>query len=393
MIYFDNAATTFPKPLSVKNAVDEAMLCFGANPGRSGHELAAQTARQIYAVREKAAVFFGAADVEQVVFTQNCTYALNTAIKGLLRHGDHVIVSDLEHNSVLRPIHRMASGGVITYSVAQTHSDPDKTVDAFRQLIRQGTRAIVCTHASNVFGVKMPAARMGMLCRQYGIYFIMDAAQTAGIEPIDIQAMNIDFLCMAGHKSLYGPSGTGMLITPLGNSLSPLVEGGTGSVSYDLVQPDFMPDRLESGTLNTAGIIGLGAGIDFINQWGMDKIAAREMEVLCCIYAGLSKIGRVKLYTRYPDPTAQVAVLSFNLEGMSAEETTERLSAAGFAVRGGLQCAPLAHKKFGTDQGGTVRVSVGAFNTMEQGCALVHAVDDIASGRVVQKESSEAENS
>lgn len=381
MIYFDNAATTFPKPMAVKNAVDEALLRYGANPGRSGHELAAQTARRVYETREKAAAFFGAGDVEQVVFTQNCTHALNIVIKGLLRPGDHVIISDLEHNSVLRPIYALAAKGVVTYSVAETFEDDNKTVASFCKAIRPGTRAIIATHASNVFGLKLPAKRLGALARKYGIYYVMDAAQTAGTEQIDMKEMQIDFLCTAGHKGLYGPTGTGLLITPYGGKLTPLTEGGTGSVSFDYAQPDFMPDRLESGTLGTMGIIGLGAGIDFVSRCGLETIAAREIQVLTAIYDKIQPCKEIILYTKRPAREAQEAVLSFNIEGLSSEETTRRLNDEGFAVRGGLQCAPLAHKKFGTAQGGTTRISVGAFNTMEQGCALANAVRRIAASR------------
>lgn len=386
MIYFDNAATTFPKPLAVKNAVDEALLRFGANPGRSGHELAAQTAQRIYETREKAAAFFGAEDVEQVVFTQNCTHALNIVIKGLFRPGDHVVISDLEHNSVLRPVYALAARGIITYSVAETFADDDKTVMSFCNAIRSNTRAIIATHASNVFGLKLPAKRLGAVARKYGIYYVMDAAQTAGAEPIDMKEMQIDFLCMAGHKGLYGPTGTGILITPYGGRLTPLTEGGTGSVSFDYEQPDFMPDRLESGTLGTMGIIGLGAGLDFVSRYGIETIACREMQVLSAVYEMLQTCEGIKLYTRKPAREAQVAVLSFNIEGLSSEETTRLLNEEGFAVRGGLQCAPLAHKKFGTDQGGTVRVSVGAFNTVEQGCALANAVRRICVSRGKESE-------
>lgn len=381
MIYFDNAATTFPKPLAVKNAVDEALLRYGANPGRSGHELAAQTARRVYETRERAAALFGANDVEQVVFTQNCTHALNIVIKGLLRPGDHVVISDLEHNAVLRPVYALASRGVITYSVAETFADDEKTEASFCRAIRPATRAIIATHASNVFGLKLPAKKLGALARKYGIYYVMDAAQTAGTEPIDMKEMQIDFLCTAGHKGLYGPTGTGLLVTPYGERLTPLMEGGTGSVSFEYAQPDFMPDRLESGTLGTMGIIGLGAGIDFVTRCGIETIAGREMEVITAVYDMLQTCEGVILYTRRPSRQAQEAVLSFNIEGISSEETTRLLSDAGFAVRGGLQCAPLAHKKFGTALGGTVRVSAGAFNTVEQGRALVSAVRRIAASR------------
>lgn len=381
MVYFDNAATTFPKPLCVKNAVETAIVRYGANPGRSGHDLSADTAQQIFEVRSAAAEFFGAADVEQVVFTQNCTYALNTAIKGLLRRGDHVIISDLEHNSVLRPVHALAERGVITYSVAVTSLDDEETVCAFRNLIRPETRAIITTHASNVFGIKLPIERLAQLSRQYGLYFFVDAAQTAGSEKINIKECGIDFLCTAGHKGLYGPAGTGLLITPHGQKLQPLAEGGTGSASFAFDQPDFMPDRLESGTVNTTGIIGLGAGFSFIKQMGRERIVRGETLVGRCLYGALSEMQGVKLYAPAPQYGKGLPVVSFNVEGSTSEETTQRLNRLGFAVRGGLHCAPLAHRKFGTAETGTVRASVGAFNTVDQAMAFAAAVRCIVLGK------------
>ena len=378
MMYFDNAATTFPKPLSVKNAVDRAILYYGANPGRSGHDLAAQTGKKVYDVRSKAAEFFGAKNEEQVVFTQNCTYALNTVIKGLVRPGDHVITSDMEHNSVMRPLYALAMKGVITYSCATTSLDEDETVQAFRCLIRDNTRVIIAMHGSNVFGIKLPIEKLANLCKQYGLYFVVDAAQTAGTEPIHVTNMGIDFLCTAGHKGLYGPTGTGLLITPYGKYLTSLVEGGTGSASHEFAQPDFMPDRFESGTLNTVGIIGLGAGLDFIKQRGRENIARYENTVARCLYNHISQEKKVLLYTPPPKYGFNLPVVSFNIEGLTSEETTSYLNKAGFALRGGLHCAPTAHKKFKTDIVGTARISVGAFNTVEQARKLAYAIIKIA---------------
>ena len=388
MIYFDNAATSFPKPLSVKNAVDAAIVRYGANPGRSGHDLAAETGKKVYEVRMKAAELFGAANEEQVIFTQNCTYALNTVMKGLVRPGDHVITSDMEHNSVMRPLHALESRGIITYSCAVTSCNDEETVEAFRRLIRDNTRVIVTTHASNVFGIKLPIEKLALLARQYGLYFVVDAAQTAGTEPIHIRNMGIDFLCTAGHKGLYGPAGTGLLITPYGNCLSPLVEGGTGSLSFDMTQPDFMPDRFESGTLNTVGIIGLGAGLDFLKRRGVTTIARHECTVARSVYDRISREKGVILYTPPPEYGVNLPVVSFNVEGLTSEETTARLNKAGFALRGGLHCAPSAHKKFGTDSIGTARISVGAFNTVEQARDLANAICKIAhsSGLKVKKD-------
>lgn len=377
MIYFDNAATTFPKPMSVKSAVDKALLHYGANPGRSGHDLAAKTAEKVYDVRVKAAQFFGAQNEEQVVFTQNCTYALNTVIKGLLHQGDHVITSDMEHNSVMRPLHSLRSKG-ITYSCAQTSYDDEQTVSAFRSLIQVNTRAIIVMHGSNVFGMKLPIEKLAKLAKEFGLFFVVDAAQTAGTEPIHITDMGIDFLCTAGHKGLYGPTGTGLMITSCGDCLSPLVEGGTGSASKDLEQPKFMPDCFESGTINTMGVIGLGAGLDFIKKRGIEKIARYEITVARCLYDHIYHEDGVLLYTPAPEQGKNLPVVSFNIEGLTSEETTARLNQAGFALRGGLHCAPTAHKKFHTQDIGTARVSVGAFNTVEQANKLAYTICKIA---------------
>lgn len=374
MIYFDNAATTFPKPMTVKTAVDSALTCYGANPGRSGHDLSLETSKKVFEVREKAAAFFQTKTPENVVFTQNCTYALNTVIKGLLSPGDHVVISDLEHNSVLRPIHTLASRGIITYSVASVFFEEDRTLHSFANAIRPNTKAVITTGASNVFGVKLPVRQLARLLRQYGVYYIVDAAQTAGMETIDLSTTPIDFLCTAGHKGLYGPPGTGLLITECGQKLRPLAEGGTGSSSADYGQPDFMPDHLEAGTINTAGILGLGAGIDFVNKCNVSEIAKQEMKNIRYIYEELRSMQGVELYTAPPTVESSVAVLSFNLSGLNSEETAARLNDKGFALRGGLHCAPLAHKKFGTIDRGTARLSLGAFNTPDQAEAFVAAV-------------------
>lgn len=374
MIYFDNAATTYPKPRNVNTAIAE----YAGSPGRGGHELARASAKRVFEVREKAAKMFGLENLEGVVFTQNCTYALNTVIKGLLKKGDHVIISDLEHNSVLRPVHALMENGTIRYSVAQTSLNDEETVQAYKKLICPQTRALIVTHASNAFGTVLPIAKLGRLAKEYGCYFIVDAAQTAGTEKIDIARMGIDFLCMAGHKGLYGPPGTGMLITPNGELLSPLVEGGTGSLSQNFAQPDFMPDRLESGTVNSSGIYGLGAGMDFINFNGMENIAYKEVQIAAAIYDILHRTNGVILYTPKPEPGKNVGLLSFNILGLTSEQTTERLDEMGFALRGGLHCAPLAHNKYGTSKIGTARISVGAFNTMEQAHQLGEAIAKIA---------------
>ncbi|MDR2909636.1 MAG: aminotransferase class V-fold PLP-dependent enzyme [Oscillospiraceae bacterium] len=378
MIYFDNAATTFPKPAAVQAASAEAFTRYGANPGRSGHPMSIDTATRVYEAREKAAAFLGAEQPEDAAFTLNCTHAVNIALKGLLCQGDHVILSDLEHNAVLRPLHALYERGIISYSIAETFSDPGATVRSFSRLIRPETRLIAATHASNVFGLRLPIKELGELCRQRDILFLVDAAQTAGVVPIDARATGIDFLCAAGHKGLYGPSGTGLLITPLGSLLETITEGGTGSHSAEYSQPRDMPDRLESGTVNTMGILGLGAGIEWVSKITPQKIYAHEMKVATHVFERLKRIKGVILYTPDFGPGSHMPVVAFNLEGKSSEEVTSRLGDMGFALRGGLHCAPLAHQKMGTLSQGAARISVGVFNTEQEADSLCDAVKKLA---------------
>lgn len=372
MIYFDNAATTYPKPVTVRRTVWDAMVRYGANPGRSGHDMSIATAVAVTRTRELAAAMFDLPGPENVVFTQNCTYALNTAIQGLLQRGDHVIISDLEHNSVLRPVHTLAQAGLITYDIAVTVPGNDQaTVNAFAALIGPKTKLMVCTHGSNTFGFLQPIQLLAQLARQRGVLLVVDAAQTAGVVEIPMGKWGVDYVCAAGHKSLYGPSGTGLLL--INNALlpSPLAVGGTGSLSARFTQPDFLPDALESGTLNTIGVVGLGAGLEFVSRRTIRAIYAHEMELTHLIYRRLSHLDGVVLYGE-----PQLPVLSFNLEGLNGEVTAARLNERGFALRGGLHCAPLAHTKMGTMETGSTRLSVGAFNTVaqaEQFCQAVQA--------------------
>lgn len=367
MIYFDNGATTYPKPRRVLRAVQEAMDKYGANPGRSGHKMAMDTALRVFAVREAFANFFGAEQPEHVVFGQNATHTINLALKGTLKQGDHIVISDLEHNAVLRPVHTLAQRGIITYSIAQVDPNDDAVTAAnFSRLIRPNTKMIACTHASNVFGIKLPVKRLGHLAAERDLLFLVDAAQTAGVLDIDIKDARIDFLCAAGHKSLYGPSGTGLLVTPLGGVLDTIIEGGTGSFSADYVQPDIMPDRLESGTVNTIGIIGLGKGLEFVRERTPAALLKHETMLAREAYRHFARTNGVKLYTAEPAVGKNLPVLSFNVGELHSEEIAEQLSRRGIAVRAGLHCAPLAHEKMGTLESGTVRVSIGAFNTLEE---------------------------
>lgn len=363
MIYMDNAATTFPKPRSVTNAVSIAMKRFGANPGRSGHSLAIKAAEEIYACRKNAAQFFNAPGEECVTFTLNCTCAINTVLKGLLSPGDHVVTSCLEHNAVMRPLHKLKERGITFTAVDVFPMDNDATLDSFRKGINRHTKLIACIHASNVWGIRLPIERIAALAREYGIQLLVDAAQTAGVLPIDMQDIGIDYLCTAGHKGLYGPMGTGLLITGRGENLDTLVEGGTGTGSIYAQQPNTMPDKFESGTQNLPGIVGLNAGINFVRQRNIQNIAKHEHQLILRLYNQLKNIPSVELYMPKPDPRYFVPLLSFNIKGKDSEAVARYLSKQGVAVRAGIHCAPSAHSFCSTLERGAVRICPSAFST------------------------------
>lgn len=321
-------------------------------------------AEEVYSCRQEAAAFFHAPGPECVAFTLNCTHAVNMVLKGLLQPGDHVVVSNLEHNAVMRPLYALAQKGV-SYTVAQVvPGDHDATLDAFRKALQPNTKLVACTHASNVLGIRLPIERIAALTKQYGIPILVDSAQSAGVLPIDIQDFGIDYLCCAGHKGLYGPMGTGMLITEKGSLLSTIIEGGTGTFSADLKQPETVPDRLESGTPNLPGICGLRAGIQFVKSRGIETIFRHEMGLIQALYDRLSKIDRVHLYTDRPDMAHYAPVLSFNIGEENSEKMAAILDKNGIAVRAGLHCAPSAHTVMGTLEQGAIRVCPSAFNNM-----------------------------
>lgn len=382
MIYLDNAATTFPKPEAVAESVFNFMRRKAANPGRSGHKLSMAAAEEVYLCREAAAYLFKAQGPECVAFTLNATQSINMALKGVLMHraGAHVITSDLEHNAVMRPLYKLRASG-IEYSMARVDLESDDaTVASFERQITDKTVMIACTHASNVCGRLIPIKRLGALCRERGLLFLVDASQTAGIVPIDMQECNIDYLCMPGHKSLYGPMGTGMLITSNGETLETLIEGGTGSNSVSFEQPDFMPDRMESGTVNAPGIAGLRAGIAYVAKSGLGGIYNREMGLALSLYDMLSKINGVQLCTqRLGD--GYVPIVSFNIGGKTSTEAAVWLDKQGFALRGGLHCSPAAHIRLGTLSLGLVRASFGAFNTKRDVERLVDSVARFAAAK------------
>lgn len=366
MIYLDNAATTFPKPRVVIESVHRAVEFYGGNPGRSGHSFAMRVSEKIYMVRKTVADMFGDSLMpEQVIFTSNCTSALNMAIKGSVTRGDHVIISSVEHNSVFRPIYKLKADGIITYDIATVYDDSTQTVAKFESLINPRTKAIVCMHASNVSGVVLPIAKLGALCKKYGILFIVDAAQTAGVIPINMNDMNIDILCTAGHKGLYGITGTGVMIVRGNRHLTTLIEGGTGNLSAIPEQPEDYPERMESGTLNTPGILSLGAGIGYINSIGIANLYAHEFAVCKRVFGELSRFSQIAMPISRFEPYKNMPVIAFNIGRMASEEAVAELNAAGFALRGGLHCSPLAHQHYNTIDTGMVRFSPSIF-TSEQ---------------------------
>lgn len=374
MIYFDNAATAFPKPEAVAEAVREAVRVYGANPGRSGHALALAAGERVYDCREAVAGLFGLDDPARIVFTANCTESLNFVIKGVLRDGDHVVISSLEHNAVARPVYALAARGRIRFDVARVYpGEPWRTVESFRRAFRPETRLCVCMMGSNVFGVTLPVREIGELCRKSGVLFCVDAAQSAGLLPFDFPW---DYVCAAGHKGLYGPAGVGILAVRGDVVPQPVLEGGTGSLSSSTRMPDFLPDALESGTLNTVGILGLYEGVRFVRKETPQELYRRELALTRFVYGELAGMRGVRLYTARPAEGSALPVLSFNLEGMDSEQAVERLSDAGFALRGGFHCAPLAHRTFRTF-GGTIRFSPGAFNTREDAGRFVDCVREM----------------
>lgn len=361
MINFDNAATTFPKPRTVRSAVDAAIARYGGNPGRSGHALSLRAAEKIFEVRTLAAEMFGA-ETENVAFTANSTFALNMAIKGIMQYGGHIIISSMEHNSVARPVYALSTSRGVTFSVARVHENDDDTLRELESLIRPATKCICFMAASNVTGRIMPYKRIAELCRRRGLCFICDCSQGAGVLDISLKD-GMNFICTSGHKSLYGPTGTGLLISDGEYPLSTIIEGGTGATSSSIEQTSFMPEKLESGTLNTVGIIGLGEGLKFVSSKGIANIFAHESGLCERFIRRLSDRPDIKIYR---GKGSFAPIVSFNIGAMSSHTVAAALSDRGFALRGGLHCAPLAHNTIGTVEQGTVRFSPSVFNNASQ---------------------------
>lgn len=373
MIYFDNGATSFPKPRNVIKGITDASIYYSFNSGRGGYAQSLKAAEKIYDVREKIGKMFSF-PASNIVFTKNCTEALNIAIKGSVKKGEHVIISSLEHNSVIRVVHKLFIDNIIDYDIAAFSFDENETLNNFKRLIKPNTSLIVCMHSSNVFGVTFPIAKIGRLCREKGIRFIVDGAQGAGVMDINAVRDHIDILCAPGHKCLFGPMGTGFMAVQDNVVLDSLLQGGTGSKSALLTQPEFLPDKFESGTLNNPGIIALGRGIDFVNSKGIESIYKHEMRMASGVYTSLSKIDGVKLYTPNPGAINSVPIISFNYKDYSSEKIAAFLADNQICVRAGMHCSPLAHKHFRTMDTGTVRISFGYFNTDAECVRLVNVV-------------------
>lgn len=364
MIYFDSAATTLRKPPQVAVASAFAIDHF-ASPGRGGHEPAFQAAEAVYGCRALAAELFEA-KTEQVVFTMNATHALNLAIRSLVKPGDQVVISGFEHNAVRRPLYLI---GADVQIAGRRLFDPEDTYFAFSEAITSKTKAVICTHVSNVFGYILPIEKIAALCKERNVPLIIDASQSAGVLPVSLKNTGAAFIAMPGHKSLYGPQGTGILLCA--RVPEPLLAGGTGSNSKDAAMPDDLPDAAEAGTHNVAGIHGLAAGIRFVLDHGTDAIRAKEDLLRRTLAHKLMQLSDLRLFS---DDTCQTGVLSFLRENEDSELTARHLSEQGICVRAGLHCAPLAHESAGTIDTGTVRVSFGWFNSLQETEELIRAL-------------------
>ena len=372
MIYLDSAATTLQKPASVARASAWAINHL-ASPGRGGHRPAMAAADTAFACREEAASLFHVSEPERVVFTFNATHGLNLAIHTLVKPGSRVVISGYEHNAVTRPLH--AIPGVKIRVARSPLFDRPVAVEAFRQALDEGADAAVCTHVSNVFGFILPIEEIAQLCRERGVPLIVDASQSAGCLPLDFEALGAAFAAMPGHKGLYGPQGTGLLLC--GVDPEPLLAGGTGSESRLQSMPAFLPDRLEAGTHNVAGIAGLLEGLRFVRRRGVENIAAQESLLVRRLGEELREIPGARVFLAQ-DPMDQSGVLSFQLGSWDCEALGEELGKRGFALRAGLHCAPLAHESAGTLEQGTVRAGLSVFNTHREVEQLIHTLGRLA---------------
>lgn len=376
MIYFDNAATTLKKPDCVIEAVMKAMCSMG-NSGRGIHDGALRAGRSIYDARAALAGLFGAESPERIAFTANSTQALNIAIKGTLEPGDHVITTALEHNSVLRPLYELEDRG-LELTILPADAMGNLRYEDFEKAIRPNTRAIVTTHGSNLTGNLLDIARIGSIAERHGLIYIVDASQTAGVFPIDVQKMGIHILCFTGHKGLLGPQGTGGLYVREGIEVRPLLTGGSGVQTYLRSHPPQMPTRLEAGTLNGHGIAGLGAAVDYIRKTGLDTIRAREQALMQSFYEAVREIPGITVYGDFTTKD-RCAIVSLNVRDYDSGQVSDALSEEyGIATRPGAHCAPLMHRALGTVEQGAVRFSFSHYNTNEEINIAVSALRELA---------------
>ena len=375
MIYLDNAATTLQKPPAVYRAVERAMQTL-ASPGRGGYPAAMAAAEEAYRCRETAAALFGMGEPERAVFCQNATHGLNIALKALVRPGERVVISGYEHNAVLRPLRALEAR--IRVAAAPLF-DPAAAAEAYASELNQGAVLAVVNHVSNVFGCIQPVEEIADLCARRGIPLVVDASQSAGILPLRPEDWHAAFVAMPGHKGLYGPQGTGLLLCgrqPGDRRIRTLLEGGSGSSPRLPEMPDFLPDRLEAGTHNMPGIAGLRAGMEYVARLGTGTILTHEQRLVRLAAELLGENPRLRVYAA-PDPTLQGGVLSFRVKDLDCEEAAERLAERGFSLRAGFHCAPLAHDTAGTGDGGTVRMSVSAFTRESHVRRLAKALENL----------------
>lgn len=377
MIYLDNAATSFPKPRTVYQNVTRAMTKYGANPGRGSHAMAIEGAKVIYETRELLAQLFNLDDPMRVIFTFNATDGLNLAIKGLLKSGDHVIVTSMEHNSVLRPVTELQKNGVDN-TIVSCETDGKIDISNIENAIRDNTKLIVTTHVSNLTGTIFPIEEIGNMCKKHKITYLLDASQSAGVLDIDLKKLNIDFVAFPGHKGLLGPQGTGALLINSDIQMNQLKEGGTGSESSNLNQPNFYPDKFEAGTPNLPGIAGLNAGLKYIINRGTKSIYSHEKELIDLFINTLKNNEKIVIYGP-KDINDRCGVVPINIVGIDSSEVAYLLDTKyNIAVRPGLHCAPLAHKTIGTEKIGAVRFSLGPFNKESDIMAAAKALDEIS---------------
>ena len=374
MIYLDNAATTFPKPLCVTDEISRCIKKYCGNPGRSSHRLSIKSAEKIYEARGLLAKMFDGEE-ENVVFTLNTTYALNIAIKSLIKYSTHVLISDIEHNSVFRPIYKLSKEKLCTFDIFSTNGTDEEIIENIASKIKPNTSMLVASHQSNVGVRTLPIQKIGLLCKEHGIKFIVDGAQSAGIHPIKVKSMNIDALCIPAHKGLYGPQGVGAVIFNTDKFERSVIEGGTGVNSLEENMPDFLPELFEAGTLPTPAIAGFCEALKWLISLDINKIRAHEQDLYELTKSLFSENKRIIPYymNEYSGNT-----LLFNVKGIPSSKVSESLNKRGICVRSGFHCSPLAHKLLNTGDGGAVRVSFGIYNSRSDVYQLMDAVNELS---------------